>query len=256
MLRTNDDRSTVLLVDDDAGVREICALYLRKAGFAVEVAANGRDAQVFFRERPASIRLLITDVEMPFISGLELADFGAACGSCCPVLLISGKALPAEAARKDWEFLAKPFTQRVFIDTVQRLLTCRERLRALVADDDREMRNRLCELLGEEYDIVVALPGGSAVLEKTEQLQPDVIVLDISMHDVSGLAVARALREKALRIPVVFVTHHTEAAYVGAAFDCGASGYVSKARMFTDLRNALREVRAGGTYFPENLMTR
>lgn len=257
MLSTDDpDRSTILLVDDDSGVRNICSLYLRKAGFAVEAAANGRDAQAFFRDKPASIRLLITDVEMPFVSGLELADFAAARGSCCPVLLISGKAVPAGAARKDCEFLAKPFTQRVFIDTVQRLLTCRERLRALVAEDDREMRNRLCELLSEEYDIVVALPGGSAVLEKTEQLHPDVIVLDISMHDVSGLAVARALRQKALRIPVVFVTQHTGAAYVGAALDCGASGYVNKARMFTDLRNALREVRAGGTYFPADVITR
>lgn len=257
MLRSDDpDHSTVLLVDDDAGVRDVCSRYLRKAGFAVEVAANGREAQVFFREKPASIQLLITDIEMPFVSGPELADFAAACGNCCPVLLISGKLPPDDTARRGWEFLPKPFSQRIFMDAVQRLLTRRERPKALVAEDDTEVRNRLCELLSEEYDVVAALPGGSAVLEKTEQLHPDVILLDISMPDTSGLAVMRALREKALRIPVVFVTQHTGQAYVGAALDCGASGYVTKARMFTDLRNVLREVRSGRTYFPAELRTR
>ena len=83
--------STVLLVDDDPDTRKLCAACLRKAGLTVTVAANGRDAQEVLRESPGSIALLITDVEMPFISGTELADSVAACGSSCPVLLISGK---------------------------------------------------------------------------------------------------------------------------------------------------------------------
>lgn len=253
MPRSDDpDRLTVLLVDDDEGVRELCAAYLRKAGFTVEVSINGRDAQAFFRERPASIRLLITDVEMPFVSGIELAAFAEACGSCCPVLLMSGKFAPAEAARRRWEFLAKPFSREEFMGRVQRLLVCRQRPRALVADDDEDMRNRLCELLSVEYDVVAALNGGAAVVQKSEELHPDVIVLDISMSDVGGLAVARALRETS-STPVVFVTQHTGAAYVGAAFDCGASGYVSKGRIFSELRTALREVRSGGTYLSEGL---
>jgi CheY-like chemotaxis protein len=253
----NPDPSTVLLVDDDPALLLICARVLRKAGFPVQVAANGRDAQDFFRENPASIRLLITDIEMPFVSGPELADFAAACGSTCPVLLISGRVPPPEAAPKGWEFLAKPFTPFVFIETVQRLDSrVRVRPRALVAEDETEMRNRLCELLRAEYDVVAALDGGARVLEQSEELHPDVIILDISMPDTSGVAVARALRGSQLGIPVIIVTQHTEPAYVDAAFDSGASGYVTKARIYTELSPALRAVRAGGRYLSTDLRTR
>jgi CheY-like chemotaxis protein len=242
-------RSTVLLVDDDPLVLELCASCLRNAGFLVKVAANGRDAQALFREDPASIQLVLTDVEMPFVSGIELADFVAASGSSCPVLLVSGSLAPPEAQRKGWDFLAKPFTPSVLIGAVQRLARgVRKRPRALLAEDDSDMRNLLCELLDAEYDLVAVLDGGESVLETSELLHPDVIILDISMPDVSGLAVARSLRESIPQTPVVFVTQHTGSAYVEAAFANGASGYVTKRHIFSELSSALQEVRAGGRY--------
>jgi CheY-like chemotaxis protein len=246
--------STVLLVDDDPAVLELCATFLRKAGLTVREAANGRDAQDILRQSPASIGLLITDVEMPLVSGTELADSVAACGSSCPVLLISGKLAPPEVDQKGWEFLAKPFTPSVLIGTVQRLLSRgAERPRALLAEDDSEMRAHLCDLLEDEYDLVAVLDGGATVLQKSEELHPDVIILDISMPDVSGLAVARSLSESTPRIPVVFVTQHTGSAYVEAAFANGASGYVTKPRIFSDLCNALRQVRGGARYLSAGL---
>lgn len=245
--------STVLLVDDDPDVLELCATCLRKAGLTVKVAANGRDAQAVFRERPESIGLLVTDVEMPLVSGLELADV-VAHGSRCPVLLISGKLAPPEVDQKHWEFLAKPFTPNVLLATVRRLLArVAERPRAILAEDDSDIRNRLCELLDAEYDLVAVLDGGASVLEKSEELHPDVIILDISMPDVSGLVVARSLRKSIPGTPVVFVTQHTSSAYVEAAFASGACGYVTKPRIFSELCNALREVRAGGKYLSADL---
>ena len=128
------DRATVLLVDDDPLLLDMFARFLRKAGLTVEVASNGRDAQAFFSEPRVSIDLLITDVDMPFVSGPELADFVAATGSSCPILLISGKWEAAEAAQKGWEFLAKPFLPSVLLETAQRLLARhRQPTRTLVA---------------------------------------------------------------------------------------------------------------------------
>jgi DNA-binding response OmpR family regulator len=246
--------STVLLVDDEPAVLELCAACLRNAGFTVMVAANGLDAQAVLQESPGSIGLLITDVEIPFVSGPELADSVAARGSSCPVLLMSGKLAPPEVAEKGWEFLAKPFTPSVLVATVRRLLSrVAARPRALLAEDDSEMRAHLCDLLEDEYDLVAVLDGGATVVQKSEELHPDVIILDISMPDVSGLAVARSLRESIPRIPVVFVTQHTGSAYIEAAFANGASGYVTKPRIFSELCNALRQVRGGARYLSSGL---
>lgn len=244
----------VLLVDDDQAILILCATALRKAGFTVKVAANGRDAQSLFRENPESIGLLVSDVEMPFVSGVELANFAATCGACCPVLLISGALAPPEVNQKGWEFLAKPVSTSVLVATVGRLL-CRaaKRPRALLAEDDSDMRRYLCDLLEGEYELVAVLDRGASVREKSEELHPDVIILDISMPDVSGLAVARSLHESIPRTPIVFVTQHTSAAYIHAAFATGACGYVTKPRIFSELSNALREVRAGGTYLSADL---
>src|SRR5690349_11786251 len=98
---------TVLLVDDDPDVLELCAICLRRAGFQVKAAASGGDAQDLYREDPASIHLLVADVEMPQVSGTELADFVGASGNFCPVLLISGNLAPPDVEEKGWEFLAK-----------------------------------------------------------------------------------------------------------------------------------------------------
>jgi DNA-binding NarL/FixJ family response regulator len=110
-------------------------------------------------------------------------------------------------------------------------------------------------MLREEFPDAVFGEASSAqeALEKAWADPWDLIVLDISMPDVSGIAVMRALQGSHSRIPVVMVTQHTTPAYIDAAFDSGASGYVTKPRMLIELCNALREARAGGRYLSEDI---
>ena len=252
-----DGTATVLLVDDDPIIRDLFGAILRGAGYRVEVASDGQEAQAFFCRNSNAVQLLLTDVEMPLLSGIDLADSVAAAGSRCPVLLMSGRFPPPEIAKKGWAFLQKPFTPAVLIRTVEELiLPLAARPTALLAEDDDAMRNRLCGLIDGEYDVIEALKGGASVLEKSKELHPDIIILDISMPEMNGLEVARALRGSVPEIPVVFVTQHGESAYVEAAFASGAAGYVTKTRAFTELRVALQEVLAGGQYLSTDLRPR
>jgi DNA-binding NtrC family response regulator len=109
----------ILLVDDDQIVRDLLRTCLERAGHKVAVAGNGRDAVRWIWQAQSSIRVLVTDIDMPDMSGIELASYAA--GVChCRVLLISGKPQDSDVG---WcEFLAKPFTGSILLENVDRLL--------------------------------------------------------------------------------------------------------------------------------------
>jgi DNA-binding NarL/FixJ family response regulator len=98
-------------------------------------------------------------------------------------------------------------------------------------------------LLEPHYDVVGTVGDGQAALAAAERLHPDVVVLDISMPEMSGIEAARRLAERGLRI--VFLTIHLEEALVDVALAAGALAYVHKARAAEDLLPAIREVLEG-----------
>ena len=117
-----EPKAPILVVDDDAQLRAAVAGSLRNAGYEVAVASNGREALQIYSQAHNSIRLVITDVQMPFLSGIELANAMQASGTGCPLLLISAAPLPPESKKPGWEFLSKPFTRQALLLTVKRLL--------------------------------------------------------------------------------------------------------------------------------------
>ena len=123
-----------------------------------------------------------------------------------------------------------------------------ERPRVLVADDHGPMLASLVRLLSTEYEVVAALLDGPAVLLATARHAPDVLVLDIAMPGMSGIAAARQLRDRGIVTKVVFVTMHHEREYVEESVRLGAVGFVVKDRLVADLLPAVREVLAGHTF--------
>jgi len=111
--------------------------------------------------------------------------------------------------------------------------------RLLLVDDNQAILDCLVRLLGRDYTIVGALRDGLRMLDAVAILQPDLIVMDISMPEVSGLELARRLRERPPAPPVVFVTVHEDTEFMEAAQDAGAAGYVVKSTMETELKRAL-----------------
>ena len=117
--------------------------------------------------------------------------------------------------------------------------------RILVADDHEEVRNLIVQLLTRQFEVLAALGDGPAFLEAVDRLKPDVCILDISMPQMSGIEVAKRIKQRDSKIRIVFVTLHDDFDFQTAAFATGAEGYVTKARMAGDLLVAVREVLAG-----------
>jgi len=115
----------------------------------------------------------------------------------------------------------------------------------LLADDHQTMLSRVRRELGEEFEIVATVTDGRAAVEAALLYDPDVLVTDLSMPVMDGLQVASALKANHSRAKIVFLTIHEDADFFDAAFSAGASGYVTKARLSTDLIVAIRHVLRG-----------
>jgi DNA-binding NarL/FixJ family response regulator len=117
--------------------------------------------------------------------------------------------------------------------------------RVLLVDDNEAMLSRAAAVLTPGCEVVGAVKDGPAALAAARELQPDVIVLDISMPGMNGLEVASRLRESGSTAALVFLTVHDEEEFVLAAQAAGAIGYVVKPRLVSDLMAAVREARSG-----------
>ena len=122
------------------------------------------------------------------------------------------------------------------------------RARILLADDHKEMRDRVTRVLENEFDMLDAVSDGQALLDAASELNPDLCLLDISMPIVNGFEVANRLKRSGSKTKIVFLSIHEDLDFVRAAFAAGASAYVVKRRLASDLLKAIRAALAGGTF--------
>jgi DNA-binding NarL/FixJ family response regulator len=113
------------------------------------------------------------------------------------------------------------------------------RPRLVVADDHKLMVRAVVRLLSPEFDVVETASDGSIALEAAERLDPDAIVLDISMPVLDGIEVARRLKATGSRTKIVFLTVHDDPDFLRVALEAGAHGYILKSRMPEDLVPAI-----------------
>jgi DNA-binding NarL/FixJ family response regulator len=130
-----------------------------------------------------------------------------------------------------------------------------KRLRILLADDHVTVRRGLKLLIDAERDMeVIGEAGdGNEVVQKARELNPDVIVMDISMPGASGLAATRTLKKINPDAVIVTLTRHTDNAYLQELLRAGVSGYVLKRSAPTELLHAIRAAAAGGQYLDTTL---
>ena len=124
-----------------------------------------------------------------------------------------------------------------------------------LADDHEAMRERAAKLLGTECDIVGTATDGRETIGGVTKLKPDVLVLDITMHDLSGIEVARRLKENGVGLPIVFLTVHEDPEFAKEAIEIGALGYVIKPRMTSDLMVAVKEAHAGRSFISTSVIS-
>lgn len=118
----------------------------------------------------------------------------------------------------------------------------------LLADDNPAVLMTLVEMLQFKYRIAAALPSGSSVIDQIATLDPDLLILDISLGDLTGFEVAKRLRDGGCTAKLIFLTVHEDIDFVNAAFNMGASGYVFKSRVAEDLTKAIDIVLSGGRF--------
>lgn len=123
--------------------------------------------------------------------------------------------------------------------------TSSEPVRVLLVDDNEAMLARAASVLTPSCVIVGTVTDGPAALEAAITLHPDVIVLDVSMPEMTGFEVAVSLRKLGSKAAVVFLTVHEDEEFVAAAKAAGVIGYVVKPKLASDLIRAVREARAG-----------
>jgi DNA-binding NarL/FixJ family response regulator len=121
-------------------------------------------------------------------------------------------------------------------------------LRVLLADDHRLVAEGIRSLLEPHFEVVGIVPDGRELLLAARTLEPDVVVLDISMPFLNGIEAARQLRASNCAAKVVFLTMHHDATYAVRALEAGASGFVLKHSAASELITAIREALSGGTY--------
>ena len=119
------------------------------------------------------------------------------------------------------------------------------RTRILLADDSPDFLEIVKNLLSPVFEIVGEVSDGKAVIEEARRLEPEVLVLDITMPIVDGIEAAERLKKLGNKSKIVFLTVHNDPDYLRACMAAGASGYVLKARLVTDLVHSIEESLMG-----------
>ena len=122
------------------------------------------------------------------------------------------------------------------------------RTRVIVADDLATVLTAVSALLRDSFDIVASASDGNAALEQTLKLQPDLVVLDISMPHMSGIEVARELKKRGSKTKIVFLTVHEDSDILATCLSAGGLAYVLKVLMDSDLIPAINNALEGRVF--------
>ncbi len=130
-----------------------------------------------------------------------------------------------------------------------------EKVRVLLADDHAVLRSGLILLLNKqkEFSVVGEASTGLATIALTEELDPDLILLDLSMPQLGGLEVISILKQKSPNTKILILTMHDDPEYLRQALKSGASGYILKKAADFELLSAMRAVMNGEVYIHSSL---
>jgi two-component system, NarL family, response regulator NreC len=129
--------------------------------------------------------------------------------------------------------------------------------RVLIVEDHEIVRRGICALLSRDPTLVVIFQtaDGEEAVKKAQELQPTLILLDVTLPGMSGIEAAYRLREVSPASKIIFLSQHDSLQIVKNAFKTGGHGYVLKSDAALDLLDAIRCVREGNQFVSERLLT-
>jgi CheY-like chemotaxis protein len=227
----------VLVVDDDAGTRELVSRNLRKSGFSTAEARNGQEALVRIRATRPS--LLILDLVMPGLDGFEVLRSIRADRIAVPVIILTGKQLTPDEQKTLLEGMAKILHKDAdaisqVIAEAKRLISAKQKsdersTRVLYVEDSAQNRDLVRRYLRGVHDLVEAEDGEQA-LERVAQQRPDLILMDLSLPRLDGYETTRRLKAdpRYASVPVLALTAHAGKEDEQRARAAGCVEYLTK----------------------------
>ena len=107
------------------------------------------------------------------------------------------------------------------------------------------MLKRVTSILSAEFDVIGSVRNGHQLIEQADALEPDVVIVDISMPVLNGIDAVQQLFASGSTAKFIFLTLREDRTFVGACFVAGAMAFVGKKRIATDLVRAVHEVLDG-----------
>ena len=118
----------------------------------------------------------------------------------------------------------------------------------MVADDHTLIAEAFRHLLEPSYQIVASVRDGRALIEKALELKPDLVILDVGMPVLNGLAAGQQLKQKLRKVKLIYVTMNDDPDLASEALRTGASGYLLKSSTASELLKSVQEVLRGGIF--------
>lgn len=224
---------TILLVEDDAAVREYASGVLGDLGYEVLVAVDGPDAIVASERHPGQIDLLLTDVVMPKLNGRDLAEFLCQRRPSLRVLFVSGytenSIVHHGVLDEGLNFLAKPFSPSALARKVRSVLTTEANpIRVLVVDDEPGVRELLREALAAAGYEVSLCENGVKAMARLAAEPVDLLITDLVMPAQEGIETIAQARREYPQLKILAISGFSGGEYLRMAKVLGANDTLAK----------------------------
>jgi len=238
----------VLLAEDEEIVRDLAVSVLERAGFEVRTAANGRDAATLYEREGDRIDVVVTDMVMPEMGGLALAERILERSPEMPIVYMSGYT-DEEPHAGGLTFLRKPFSAESLVRAVKEATTTRTGITCVIADDHPAVLDAISHFLQTQgVEVIARASTGDQALRAIDDYTPTVALLDVTMQPLHGIEVARQARRLSPATRSIIYTGHRDPDLLAQALEAGVCGFLLKDAPLTELARALTIVAGGGTY--------
>jgi len=260
-----EKKTRILIVDDDIDFTEALEETLENESYSVFTASNHQQAEEMVRSQEPD--MIVLGTIMPRGDSFRFHKWmKQTLGfSNLPIMVVN--APPEKQIIKGWrmdegmqcdaeDFLARPVEPAALIPRIQKLLDrATKKIRVLIVDDHAVVRDGIQAVLALQRDMQVVgeATNGKEALEKTIELLPDVVVMDIVMPVMNGLDAAKEICQKCVSAKVLMLTQYDDEENVLASRQAGAVGFIPKAVASSRLLTGIRSVARGDQSWVKSL---
>ena len=239
----SSERETILIVEDDANLRNLMREVLDRLGYSVLDAGSATEAAELAANLDDRLDLLVADLVLPDSTGRDLAECLRESRPDLQVMYVSGYPLGISGNDPSQpEFLAKPFSSGEFRDGVRSMLDRQRRKRVLFVDDDDQVVMFATEVLRDAGYEVLAGEDGNVALSIVEKEPLDLVITDLVMREREGLETMMRLKKSHPDLPVVAISGAFGGHFLRSAALLGARATLAKPFSGEDLLNVVRTV--------------